>query len=453
MIKKKKINRFVTHNKYYLFLCVLSLSVVMVFVSLLLLDYSNNSNTPLDINSFIKYINVYTFISTVAGIIGVVMAFFELHGSRRLNEASYIKDLNQQFINNKEMVDVEHALETYNNKHLLGETHDSLELDIRVDGKDRQKLVNYLVYLEGISSIIEQGVLHIDEINSLFGYRYFLAVNNPVVQNIELYPFANYYQGIFNVYDKWIKKCKNKNSDLFMNIPIYDHKLNTNIQLAHNERIRKANKEDDFKVIANLLYQTDSKIYTALLNNKETIDRLAELIKLDTGFFSYKNLLVLVKKEKINGEYIESIKAVLLYNNGEKEFLWNEKNIANVLKNNSPSFYDVSKKYFSKYSKKNKDTINIVALVVDKRYRYNSSNTHYYGFFLLNQLSSLFCDKTLSLEVLENNDHAIHLYKKYLLFEINDKYPGYAYKEKPTDALKMLRYPLCRVKTYKTTDN
>ena len=34
-------------------------------------------------------------------------------------------------------------------------------------------------------------------------YRYFIAVNNPVVQKLELKPYEAFYQGIYKVYDEW----------------------------------------------------------------------------------------------------------------------------------------------------------------------------------------------------------------------------------------------------------
>lgn len=447
-MKKYKFDKVIKKYSFPIIICSTSLLLIGCFFILLCVNYSNTPGATLNINSFIKYLNIYEFISTIAVIVGAVIAIIEIHANKKLEEASFIKDLNKQFIDNKEMVEIEHALETYNNLYQLGEKNIELELDVRVNGKDKQKLVNYLVYLEGVASIIEQGVLHIDKINSLFGYRYFLAVNNPIIQNIELYPFAAYYQGIFNVYNKWLEKCKDKSSDMFMEVPIYEHTLNTNVQLKYNERIRKVNKEkDDLNKIANLIYQTDNEIYPALFgeDKKEAEIKLAKLIAQEDGFFSYNNILILVKTEKRNNINQEVIKAALLYNDGQTKYLWNENKISKILKTNSDSFYDVSKKYFSKYSKKYSNKIEVIALVVDKDSRRTETKKHYYGFFLLNQLSTLFCDIPIYLEVLENNAGAHELYEKRLLFKDIDSYPGYSYNKEPISAQRMIRYPLCHI--------
>lgn len=445
-MRNSKIKRILKNNKFILITIFFSLILFFSFILLLYNRYLNELKTMKEVISFYDYINIYDFISTIAVIAGIIVAIIELHANKKINEADYIKDLNKQFITNEEMVAVEHALETYNNKFFLGEKNIALDLDVRYDGKDRQKLVNYLVYLEGVSSIIDQGVLHIDKINSLFGYRYFLAVNNPVVQNIELYPFSTYYQGIFNVYDEWINKCKKKNSDVFMQVPLNDYKLNNKIHLAYNQRVRKAKPSDNLKKIASLIYQADNNIYSALFNNEEEAKQyLPELISKDNGFFSYNNILVLAQKEKQGDENPDTILGVLLFNDGTPKYLWNEKSIAKSMGKLSPSFKDVSKRYFSKYSKKRNDRIEIVALTVDKKYRSTDNSKKYYGFFLLNQFSSLFCDKKLSLEVLTDNKKAIGLYTKYFLFNIKDTYPGYSNTNTNIQAYKMEKMPLISI--------
>lgn len=440
---KNKIKKYINKYNFYLLITVITLFLILSFITLLIYQYHTICNSSEECIPFIKYLDIYASISAAAVIIGTVIAVVELHGNKKINEADYIKDLNKQFISNDEMVEIEHALETYNNKYFLGEKDITLNLDIRVDGKDRQKLVNYLVYLEGVASIIENGILHIKSINSLFGYRFFLAVNNPVVQNIELYPFSTYYQGIFNVYDKWIDKCKDKNSKIFMQVPLNEYKLNTQIHLNYNQRVRKANLNDDIKTIASLIYQADDNIYPTLFGNKsDAINALSELIKQEEGFFSYKNILVLTQKEKNGEEYVDMIIGALLYNDGQRKNLWKEKQIRKFVNTDIKSFSDVSKNYFNKYTKKRSNNVEIIALCVNEDLRSNKKDKHYYGFFLMNQLTSMFCDKTLSLEVLENNKRAIHLYEKYFLFKKVAEYPGYFFNTTPVTAFKMVRKPL-----------
>ena len=70
--------------------------------------------------------------------------------------------------------------------------------------------------LEGVAALVKSRVLHISTMTDLMAYRYFIAVNNPVVQRIELLEYTDYYHGIFDIYDCWIREMKSQEA----NIPI-----------------------------------------------------------------------------------------------------------------------------------------------------------------------------------------------------------------------------------------
>ena len=70
--------------------------------------------------------------------------------------------------------------------------------------------VNYLVHLEGMAALVNDGVLRLSAIDDLMAYRYFIAVNNPVVQKFELIPYQDYYQGLIKLFPKWAAKNKKR---------------------------------------------------------------------------------------------------------------------------------------------------------------------------------------------------------------------------------------------------
>lgn len=59
-------------------------------------------------------------------------------------------------------------------------------------------------------ALIKRNVMHLGVIDDLFAYRFFIAVNNPVVQKFELLPYANYYQGCFELSEMWTKQWRKK---------------------------------------------------------------------------------------------------------------------------------------------------------------------------------------------------------------------------------------------------
>lgn len=114
-----------------------------------------------------------------------------------VDKAQFITEFNRAFIENEKLNGIESYLESSLTGAPLGDMKDLSER--------RSDLVNYLVYLEGFSACILQGILDIEDIDDLFSYRFFLALNHPEVQSQELCFYATYYRGCFKLYDKWLE--------------------------------------------------------------------------------------------------------------------------------------------------------------------------------------------------------------------------------------------------------
>jgi len=152
-----------------------------------------------------------TIIMDCLAIITGVAFFLEYHQNNKLEEAQFVIDLNNQFINEGSISSVEHELEMYFTHPYEREKYGIEILEkYALEKSDHQDFVNYLVHLEGIAALVNDGVLRLTAINDLMSYRYFLPVHNPVVQQFELLPYRDYYQGIFQVFPSWAKKNEGK---------------------------------------------------------------------------------------------------------------------------------------------------------------------------------------------------------------------------------------------------
>ena len=174
------------------------------------------------------YIGSDTYISvvtTVWTIVAGVSFWMEFRSNERINEAQLIMELNDQFISNPQFTAVELELEKYYAQYVkaqqAGEPTEDIPFGIDLDKFDdkRQSVINYLVHLEGIAALVNEGVLHLNAITDLMAYRYFIAVNNPVVQEKELLPYQAYYQGCFRIYDNWSRQLGEEN------VPMKDEAL------------------------------------------------------------------------------------------------------------------------------------------------------------------------------------------------------------------------------------
>lgn len=164
--------------------------------------------------------------ATGIAIVTAVAFWLEYREYKLLNEAQFITDLNEQFIGNEKMSEVEWELEKFYNKYKNSRLTEEDKEDFRnkydIENKDRQYLVNYLVHLEGIAVLVKNGFLHIETIDDLMSYRYFIAMNNPIVQDLELCQYRDFYKGCYEIYDAWVKELENQKSEIPM---IKDYKL------------------------------------------------------------------------------------------------------------------------------------------------------------------------------------------------------------------------------------
>ena len=157
---------------------------------------------------------VATLSSGVIAAIASGLVLFELKAAEQerfrqndIEEASFLLEYNQSFIQDENMTEVESLLE---DQAYYGRT------DPIITSETRQLFVNYLVYLEGLAPLIMRGILTLEHIDDLMAYRFFLAVNNPEVQEKELKKFPGDYRGCFKLYRMWSKYRRDKGYEIHL---------------------------------------------------------------------------------------------------------------------------------------------------------------------------------------------------------------------------------------------
>ncbi|KXX68718.1 hypothetical protein [Flammeovirga sp. SJP92] len=149
--------------------------------------------------------NLSTIFGTTATIVGGLAIWVQLKRDGDLKEAEFLMEYNFNFINDKKLTNIQKTLENYSKGDCTKEDITTI---------DRQDLINFLVYLEALAAMVNKGVLKIETIDNLFSYRFFIATNNPVVQELELIPDAEYYRGCYVLHKKWVNYKKKKGQNI-----------------------------------------------------------------------------------------------------------------------------------------------------------------------------------------------------------------------------------------------
>lgn len=157
------------------------------------------------------YEYVSTLVATSVAALGIFGVWFQLKKEADIKEAEFLMDYNFSFLTADKFVKLERRLE----QAMMGMQ------PLQLQEEDRQDLVDYLVYLESLASLVRSKLVRLEVVDDLFGYRYFIAVNNPVVQEEELQPYAEYYRGCFSVYKLWHQYRKDRG----ITVPLEDSAL------------------------------------------------------------------------------------------------------------------------------------------------------------------------------------------------------------------------------------
>lgn len=136
--------------------------------------------------------DLLTLVTTLTAIIGAVAIFIQFKRDKDINQANFIVNYGKYF----------HEIKGNDEVYLKLERYQDGKKDIFNDD-DYLGIINYLVWCEGLSVLIQNGTMDLPTVDNLFSYMFFLIVNNEYVQNNELIPSAEYYKGIFALHKIW----------------------------------------------------------------------------------------------------------------------------------------------------------------------------------------------------------------------------------------------------------
>jgi len=99
----------------------------------------------------------------------------------------------------------------------------------KIEEADRAAVVEYLTFFETLYILMNRDVVNISMIDDLFAYRFFSAVNNKDIQDMELVKDAIYYKNIYRLDNLWHKHrfeqgtVKDEESALRKIVPDYEN--------------------------------------------------------------------------------------------------------------------------------------------------------------------------------------------------------------------------------------
>ena len=142
--------------------------------------------------------------SLAATLIGTIFIAVELKNGAEVTCSQMLIDLNNYFHDSDRLMKVYQALE-------------DCEADKDYSGRHWQDIssvdiAQYCTFFENLYLLYRHHVATIEDLDDLFGYRFFVFVNNPYIQEHYIFPTSSSYAQIFELYRVWIAHREKENS-------------------------------------------------------------------------------------------------------------------------------------------------------------------------------------------------------------------------------------------------
>lgn len=142
--------------------------------------------------------------SLAATLIGTIFIAVELKNSSEVTCSEMLIDLNNYFHDSDRLMKVYEILERCDTDKKYDDTYwqDVSCVDV----------AQYCTFFENLFLLHRHHIASIDDLDDLFGYRFFIFMNNPYIQEHYIFPTSSSYAQIFELYLVWIRHRRQENS-------------------------------------------------------------------------------------------------------------------------------------------------------------------------------------------------------------------------------------------------
>lgn len=152
--------------------------------------------------------SIATLAGTILAIVAALLAYKELKVGADNSRGEFILNLQQVYSDNEAYADL---FEVCWHNYLGKLENEKLKEYILEHEKD---VLNYMTFFESVYLMLDRRVLNLKLLDELFGRRFFIVVNNRVVQDCDLVVNKPYYENVFLLFDRWKEyRIQNNNMD------------------------------------------------------------------------------------------------------------------------------------------------------------------------------------------------------------------------------------------------
>lgn len=193
------------YKKCFVAICIAMLGIVAIFLI----------ETNLAEYFTLEILNLIQIITNFATVCAALAAFMTMKATKNTTTGEFILNLQQEFSSG-------YGIEVYTacwNAYVSKQKYSKTEVKnlLKEDNNRQAKIVNYLTFFESLYIMYQKKILSLDELDDLFGRRFFVVVNNREVQNELGGDNYKYYLNIYKLHAIWQLRRIWKKEELFLN--------------------------------------------------------------------------------------------------------------------------------------------------------------------------------------------------------------------------------------------
>ena len=185
---------------------------------------------------------ISTIVTSVTAVISAIAVYIQMRKDTEITQAEFLLEFSKFFYTFEGAQKLEQKIDKSIDKGVV----------LKITSDDYEEVNDYMLWLEGLASMVINKTLSIKLIDNMYNYRFFALVNNPYVQQSELSAFASYYRNIFKLHSMWSDYRKLHNKEILYEkydlskLEVYDSVVNGD---DYNDKLKR--KKGTYEIKAN----------------------------------------------------------------------------------------------------------------------------------------------------------------------------------------------------------
>ncbi len=152
--------------------------------------------------------------ASIVTIVGILFIAWQVADTRRFTRSQLLNDLE------KESKEYRHVYVLITGPWIVAQ-------EVSPQEEQLHDIFDCLGFFERIKVLLDNRVIDMPTVDRLFGYRFFLLVNNPNVQKFALYPDGHDFTTVFALHKQWTQYRQSRKEEITYNetdLPLFNPK-------------------------------------------------------------------------------------------------------------------------------------------------------------------------------------------------------------------------------------